>query len=76
MTELSASDAAYSLRDKESWICYNMLITIYKESTSISAIPPITIFKLNNDELQLPGQTGRMVTQSLTLQVLGPFALL
>ncbi len=56
MTELSASDAAYSLRDKESRIYFNMLITIYKESTSISAIPAFTIFKLNNWRIATPGK--------------------
>ncbi len=46
-----------------------------RESTSISAIPPIppSITKLIDNELWLPGKTGRLVTQSLTLQVLRPF---
>ncbi len=41
-----------------------------RESTSISAIPPIPA--LINNELWLPGKTGHLVTQSLTLWVLRP----
>ncbi len=40
------------------------------ESTSISAIPPI--LPLIDNELWLPGKTGHLVTQSLTLRVLRP----
>ncbi len=45
-----------------------------RESTSISAIPPITpsITKLIDNELWLPGKTRRLITQFLTLQVLRP----
>ncbi len=37
-----------------------------------SAYPSFTNFKLIDNELWLPGKTGRLVTQSLTLQMLKP----
>ncbi len=38
-----------------------------------SAYPTFTNIKLIDNELWLPGKTGRLVTQSLTLRVLRPF---